>query len=527
MTCSSHGPDGVPRPLEELEALFARDFSAEPWFQGALSGTLQLVDHHASDLSLGRDAEPAGNHHLGFAAPVASGADGGANRGVFYALVNWREIQRAVSDPVVKDAFRGLVEGREPTPYAWIWSADADTVLAHPQRELYGKSVSSYIGLPQMTQAVRDSRERFGLYPAYRFEGVGKNAAFTRTAPAEANGFDWVVGVGIDDKDIYATTGSLRRLLFFGTLFVLALASLWTLVIAKKTTGPILELQRYTRRVAEGDIDAQVEIASRDELGELAEDFNAMTRELKAQRVALVKAEKDAAWREMARQIAHDIKNPLTPIRLSLDLLERARRENAPGSEEILERTMGLIRRQVDHLRQIAADFYDFTGGHKLEPRAFELNALLDEVLHLHDAWAVELGVRMQREGPGSPVWGDPHKLRRVFVNLISNSLQAMPEGGDLYVEATVEDGEAVCRIRDTGTGLSEEAQHRLFEPYFTTKSEGTGLGLAISKRVVEESGGAILLEPAEGAGTLATVRLPRPDGTSTGASEGALRAEP
>ena len=507
VTCSSRDPRGEPLSLEDLEALFERDYSQEDWFRGALEQKqLFPVDQHSSELGLPNAIEVAGNYHLGFAVPIETS---NGPPGVLYALVNWRDIQKSVSDPVVKDALRGLVEGREPTPYAWIWSSDADTIIAHPDQSLYGKSITNDVELPQMTRAVLESDEDFGLYPAYQFRGVGKNAAFTRTADAERGGFHWVVGVGIDDKDIYSTAGALRRLLFFGTLIVLALASLWTLIIARKTTGPILELQRYTRRVARGDIDAQVQIRSRDELGELADDFNAMTRELKAQRAALVKAEKDAAWREMARQIAHDIKNPLTPINLSLDLLERARRENAPGSEEILERTMGLIRRQVAHLREISGDFYEFTGGHKPKPEVFELTELLDETLHLHDAWAVELGVNMQREGSPVMVFADPSKLRRVFVNLMSNSLQAMPDGGELLVETRVEDDRAVCLIQDSGQGLAEEARERLFEPYFTTKSEGTGLGLAISKRVMEESDGGITLEPREGGGTTATVWLP------------------
>ena len=512
VTASSRGPDGTPLDPAYLSALFERDYSGEAWFQTALAEGSCQVDRHSSPLRVADQPDPAANFHLGFGAAVGSPLDDHARQGVLYALASWRHVQDALSEPVVKDAFRGLVEGREPSPYAWLWAEDADTILAHPLRSLYGQSVSRDVGLPQMTTAVLESQEEFGLYPPYRFQGQGKNAAFMHTADRAHGGFHWVVGVGIDDKDIYATAGALRRILFLGTLLVLLVAVGWTFVIARRTTGPILELQRYTRRVARGELDAQVRIASKDELGELADDFNTMTRELASQREALVRAEKDAAWREMARQIAHDIKNPLTPISLSLDLLERARREKAPGSEEILERTIDLIRRQVDHLRAIAADFYEFTGGRKPRPEPFELTAMLDEVLHLHDAWAVELGVSMQREGQAVRVFGDPGKLRRVFVNLVSNGLQAMRDGGELFVETGVQDGMAVCRILDTGHGLTDEVRARLFEPYFTTRSEGTGLGLAISRRTVEESGGEITIEPAPGRGTLATVRLPLAD---------------
>jgi signal transduction histidine kinase len=168
------------------------------------------------------------------------------------------------------------------------------------------------------------------------------------------------------------------------------------------------------------------------------------------------------------------------------------------------------MRRQIEHLRQIAGDFYEFTGGRKVHPEAVELAVLLEEVLRLHEAWAVERGVDVRRDGLGATVWADLGKLRRVLVNLVSNALQAMPEGGALYASTSIEGEVVTLSIRDTGTGLASEARAHLFEPYFTTKSEGTGLGLAISKRALEEMGGAIeLVSAPDGPGTIARVRLP------------------
>ena len=471
------------------------------------------IDHHVSPFRLDEsedDDEATWGYHLAFAAGVPGELVPTETRAVLYAVVNWKWVQDIAGTPVVRDAFRGLVhEEQEPSPYAWIWASDADTILGHPNRDLYYQSVSDDVRLPQLTAAVLDSEEGWGLFPEYRFQGETKNAAFKRCAGPDDGGFSWVVGVGIDNDDIYATAEALRELLLGGTAGVLILAVCLTLLIARRTTGPILELQRYTRRVAEGDLDVQVEIASRDELGALATDFNRMTRKLKEQQEHIVKAEKDAAWREMARQIAHDIKNPLTPIRLSLDLLERARRDNAEGFDAILQRTIGLIRNQVRNLQEIAADFHEFTGGRlpKLEP--LDVGTLLDEVLHLHDAWAVELGVEIQRGGPTATVLADEGKLRRVFVNLVSNALQAMPDGGALFVETRVAGGRVEVSFRDTGPGIAAEAREHLFEPYFTTRSEGTGLGLAISKQVIEQMNGTIDVCPVpEGGGTVATIGL-------------------
>ncbi len=512
VTVSSRNPNPDVGLLSErfLEYLFAQDYARESWFAPALAGEeIVLVDHHSSAYRLpAPDADPAWDHQLGFAAPVRDPLNAAKVRGVLYALVNWKFVQDLVDTPVITDAFRGLVaEDRDPSPYAWIWAADADTILAHPERGLYYQSIREDVRLPQLTEAVLANEAGLGLYPEYHFKGKDKNAAFKRCAPPPM-GFGWVVGVGINNDDIYAVAEELRAVLLGGTAAVLLLAVCLTLYIARRTTGPIAELQRSARRVAEGDLDTRIEIRSKDELGALAQDFNRMTKELKEQRERIVKAEKDAAWREMARQIAHDIKNPLTPMSLSLDLLERARRERRDGSEEILERTMTLIRRQVENLRAIAGDFYEFTGGRKAHPCAIDVGALLEEVLHLHDAWAVESGIQIQREGPSAQVWADPGKLRRVLVNLVTNALQAMPGGGQLFVETAPEDGHVRISIRDTGAGIAPEAREHLFEPYFTTKSEGTGLGLAIGKRAIEEMDGEIELGPAEGGGTVATLRL-------------------
>ncbi len=515
VTCSAQHPGGALFSPEYVGSLFEYDYNDEAWFQDALTQDhIATVDHHVSPfrlLEVNDPSEPSWGYNLGFAAPIHDKNQPDKVIGVVYALVNWYYFQERVGNGVIQETFRGLVpKEKEPSPYAWIWASDADTILGHPKRSLYYQSIVNNVKLPQLTAAVRANADGWGLYPEYRFNGKTKNAAFKRCRPQELGGFGWVVGVGIDNDDIYATADELQSLLLGGTSLVLLMAVGWTLFIARRTTAPILQLQQYTRRVAEGDLDAQVDIPSDDELGALAEDLNRMTRKLKEQQDRLVKAEKDAAWREMARQIAHDIKNPLTPIRLSVDLLERARREQAPGFDTILTRTMELVRRQVVHLQEIAQNFYEFTGGHKLKLEIVDVSDVLDEVLHLHDAWAVELGVEVRRDGESARVMADVGKLRRVFVNLVSNALQAMPEGGTLFVSIERDRDRVRVSFRDTGQGLASEARAHLFEPYFTTKSEGTGLGLAISKQVIEQMGGAIELAPStEDGGTVATISLP------------------
>ncbi len=497
---------------EALAEIYARDFSDENWFQAGMRGEYVNVDHHASDLLPPKNPAPGKhpeNYHIAFAAPVVQSDedDRGEDEviGVLFSLANWSQIQDTIRQPVLKDYFQGLVGPEEfPSAYGWIWASDADTVIAHADTRLYGMKVSGpEIGLPELVEDARAGS--WGLFREYTFRGTRKHAAFKHTAT-----FGWVVGIGIDNDDIFKGVRELRGLLLKATLVVLLLAVLWTMVIARRTTRPILALQQHTQRVASGDLDARTEVRSKDELGELADAFNRMTAEIKEQRDQLVKAEKDAAWREMAHQIAHDIKNPLTPIKLSVGLLKRAKDERSPEFDSIFERTMDTIARQVEHLRDIASDFNALTGVHKPSPEITDVGEVLGEVLELNAAWASERGVEVTREGPGGHVEVDPALLRRVFINLVSNAFEAMPEGGTLACDVRPRGDELHVEIRDSGAGIPDEMRPHLFEPYFTTRTTGTGLGLAIARRVVEEMDGGIALVPNDpGPGTLARIVLP------------------
>jgi signal transduction histidine kinase len=517
------GYDGQPYALDHLEFLFDYRYAAEPWFERVMGGATERLAPHSSPLFEGflPDDSPD-DRQVGFVVPIYTtpleeGVDPGfadEPEGMLLGLTSWEAFVQPIRANVIKDAFRGMVgRGEQPSPYAWIWGADGDTILAHPSRELIGKSVSGDVGLPQMVEDLQRAKAqgiRRDLYRPYTFEGVPKHAAFARTANPDQGGFDWFVGVGIDDSDIQAASREQRQLLVRGTLAVLLFVVLWVMVVARRTTQPILALEQHTRRVAAGGLEERIEIDSDDEVGRLARAFNQMTAELAAQRKALIKAEKDAAWREMARQVAHDLKNPLTPIQLSLDLYDRARREQSPKEPEILERTLELMRRQVRALKEIATDFYEFTGGAQARPERFRLEDLVSEVFDLHRAWAEEQEIELELTGPGAGVHVDPGKLRRVVTNLVTNAFQASPRGGRLTARVSAEGQRACLELIDRGEGLSAEVQEHLFEPYFTTKSGGTGLGLAIAARVLDEMKGGIELTPnADGPGACARLWLP------------------
>ena len=515
---NTKSPRGEPLAKSTLDALEAHDFSQDPWFQKAMTGTVALVDHHLSPLLPPRVLAPGThpeNYDIGFAVPVHKQIDHERIAGVVYALLNWGHIQAKILKPQ-RPRLPGIVAPDiYHSAYAWLWMSDADTIIGHPSRDLYLKKVSQPpIALPELVRAAQSADQ--GMYPEYTFRGVKKSGAFKHCLGPENGGLGWIVGVGVDNDDITKTIDELGSVLLKATLCVLAAVVVGTVLIARHTTRPILELQRHTQRVAAGDLETQVAVKSKDELGELAGAFNEMTHELKESRAKLIKAEKDAAWREMARQVAHEIKNPLTPIRLSAALLKRAKDEKSPEFEAIFERTIDLIQRQVDNMRAIAADFSAFAGARKANLEVFDVKALVSEVLTLNTAWAEELGVAIEQRGPSLNVFVDRGELRRVLINLVSNALEAMPDGGRLSISVARREDPAApqveIEIRDSGAGLSEEARRRLFEPYFTTRSQGTGLGLAIAARLMDEMNGRIELVPvpaSEGTGTIARVRLP------------------
>jgi len=527
-------PDGTRMNEEERTALSLRDFSTEGWFRAALAKPADapiqtvLVDHHISDLIPRRvdvSVPHPENYHIGIAVPVRDFLDSQRVVGVLYALLRWSHIQNRVLNPERPRQPNGEDSGSDlaadssytiyTTSYPWVWMSDADTIIAHKTTSLYTQKVSGpEIDLPQLVAAARADVQ--GFYPEYTFKGDLKNAAFRHCKGPEQGGLGWIVGVGINNTDVTSFIEGLQSVLIQATLSVLAVVLVLTVVIARRTTAPILELQRHTQRVAAGDLEARVEIKSRDELGELGQAFNRMTHELAENRKRLIKAEKDAAWREMARQVAHEIKNPLTPIALSATLLKRAKDEHSPEYDSIFERTIELITRQVEHMRRIASDFSAFAGARKPAPEVLDAGRVLDDVLIEVAAWARAAQVEIVRRPGGGAVHVDKSELRRVFLNLISNSIEAMPQGGRLelgfgrVLQAGVARVEIV--VRDTGVGLSDTVRARLFEPYFTTRTHGTGLGLAISARLVDEMGGTIELEnlpPEAGTGTLARILLP------------------
>ena len=269
-------------------------------------------------------------------------------------------------------------------------------------------------------------------------------------------------------------------------------------------------LTRATRRIASGDFDARIAVRSADELRRLVDAFNSMASELKAQRTQLERTHRLEAWAEMARQVAHEIKNPLTPIQLSAEHLRRVHADRGEPLGPVLESCVDSILGQVRLLRQISAEFSSFASSPTARRAQVDLPALVAEVI---DPYRTGLAGRITIENRVQPplpsVFVDRTLITRALANIVENALHAMPNEGRLIIHALTEPADVILVIRDTGVGMDQEALSRVFEPYFSTKTTGTGLGLPIARRNVELSGGGIEVESEKGVGTVVRVRLP------------------
>ena len=278
----------------------------------------------------------------------------------------------------------------------------------------------------------------------------------------------------------------------------LALAVLLGVLMARRITRPVEALTRGARRVAEGERDVQVVARASGEVEELVRTFNRMTQELQATTERLVVSERIAAWQEVARRLAHEIKNPLTPIQMSLETLLAAQGANDPRFAALFRESAGVVLEEVDRLRRIVDEFSRFARLPKPQLAPVELGELAQGVLALYASPRAGLRLHARLE-PGVHTRADRDQLTQVLVNLIKNAEEAMPAGGDIHVRVHGTSRDALLEVEDTGPGVAPEDRARIFEPYFTTKAGGSGLGLAIAARILQEHGGRPHLRQVRG----------------------------
>lgn len=292
--------------------------------------------------------------------------------------------------------------------------------------------------------------------------------------------------------------------------FIFLIAGIVALFITNRITKSFSVISDKMKKINLEKRNEYIEWKRDDELGALVAEYNKMVSKLDESARALVKTEREGAWREMARQVAHEIKNPLTPMKLSMQFLQKSIENNAPNIRELTESTARTLIEQINHLNQIAGEFSQFANIENPKKEIFDLNDALETVIHLY-ASNEQSPIIQELLQQKIMIEADRTHINRLFTNLILNALQAIPENKKprVVIKEFISDLSVIIEIADNGIGISEEVRSKIFTPNFTTKTSGTGLGLAMCIRMVEQAKGDIWFETNADNGTTFFVRLP------------------
>lgn len=295
-----------------------------------------------------------------------------------------------------------------------------------------------------------------------------------------------------------------------GVAFAIILST-WA---AARVTRPVAQLAYAAQEVAEGNWYVRVDVTGEDELGQLADSFNRMTTELLGQRERLVQAERVAAWRELARRLAHELKNPLFPLQLTVENLVRARQHNPEQFDEVFLEGSKTLLTEIANLKGIIARFSEFSQMPQPRLEHVQLNDVIQGVKQLFQAQLdtpgrAKINCELHLDLKLQPVAADSELLHRAISNLVLNALDAMPEGGTLTLRTREEGSKILIEVADTGLGLTPEQCDQIFTPYYTSKPHGSGLGLAIVQSVISDHGGRVRVQSEPGRGTTFVIELP------------------
>jgi len=397
------------------------------------------------------------------------------------------------------------------------FSAD---LLVNPPRSISSEHSRPAERLAPLVDAVRRGRQEISM--PVRWSSDRADDEIFHAIPLRGLGGDrpllGILLVGQGRRTYVELTRKIRdaALLAGGGGIVLALfLSGWA---AARVTRPIEQLAGAAQSVTAGKWDTRVQVSGNDEISQLASSFNQMTTELLAQKERLVQAERVAAWRELARRLAHELKNPLFPLQLTVENLIRARMQCPEQFEEVFRESSQTLLTELANLKAIIGRFSEFSKMPQPQLQPVNINEVLRGVAQLFQAQfkvpgKPALECRLETDEGLGPIAADPELLHRAISNLVLNAMDAMPQGGRLTLLSRREPQKVVIEVADTGTGLTPEECARIFTPYYTSKQHGSGLGLAIVQSVVSDHGGTITVRSQPGKGTAFVIELPeRPE---------------
>jgi len=311
-----------------------------------------------------------------------------------------------------------------------------------------------------------------------------------------------------------ALTGEISNLVVAVVNFYVLLITISILIavfISNQITHPLRMIESKFGKIRFGKSNEKIQYDARDEIGALVRAYNHMVDELADSAEKLARSERESAWREMAKQIAHEIKNPLTPMKLSVQHLQRSSEEDAAIQKQNLKRITQTLIEQIDHLSAIATEFSNFAKMPRTNNEEVDLKEKIVKISKLfHSTEDIDIRTTFSNRVP-AVVLADREQLSRVFINLVKNAIQAIPEdrNGKISISLETTENNAIVRVMDNGKGIPVELGDKLFQPNFTTKSSGMGMGLAIVKNIIEHAGGEIRYETVPGEGTTFIVELP------------------
>lgn len=405
------------------------------------------------------------------------------------------------SEPGASDAGAGVDGTATPTAFnpRRLLGANGDL----PGAAKYQALIEGVRKSGQQASAVLYLTER-------REESVSATAIPLKT---DAGSIPAVLTVAISRGGMVEAQQHIRAIAYGVASGGILLAIVFSLWIAARVSRPIEELASAAEEVASGAWDTRVPVRGRDEVSVLARSFNHMTEQLTTQREKLVQSERVAAWRELARRLAHELKNPLFPLQLTVENLVRARRLPELEFDEVFDESTQTLSMEIANLKTIIGRFSDFSKMPQPHPERIEAGEVLARACALYASGGLENSkIKLEKKiaNEAMPLMADPELLHRALSNLVLNAMDAMPNGGTLTISAEPVGETVEIRVADTGEGLTPEECDRLFTPYYTTKQHGTGLGLAIVQSVVADHAGTIAVESGTGKGATFVITLPR-----------------
>lgn len=312
-----------------------------------------------------------------------------------------------------------------------------------------------------------------------------------------------------DINKIELTTYLFRKdMTLYSTLYVVIsglVVLIILLIFLTLITRPLNRLQAGTKKIAAGDLKVRIRESRFSPINGLIVSFNNMLEELESNRDKLLQAEKDMMWREMAQVMAHEIKNPLTPLRLSTERMEMKYWGKSENFDKIFQDSMEVINEEISNLQHLVKEFSKFARMPSANFEEYDINEQIRDIIPPYRGKA-DITLALDPEIP--EFFGDKMQMKQVFVNLIQNAIQAMPARGIMDISSKYEDGAFIFTIKDSGDGIPPEDMERIFRPYYTTKEKGTGLGLSIVKRIINQHQGTIEVESKKDEGTIFIIKI-------------------